>query len=528
MTTPLPTWVSDDSEIPDPLGYGERAVRFLKALKHPKSTLPGRAFQLPRFWERITRRIYGDVDAAGKRRVRNVIIMLPRGARKTSTGAAWGLLHTFGPERVPRGEVVVAAADQKQAGIAFEEALGIVEAMPALDKIADKRASEKWLRYPRKGAKFEALSSDAGTQHGRTPNFALIDEIHAHKKRDLVGAIRTGMVKVPGSLLVVITTAGAGVDNIAYEMVDYGRRVARGEIDDPATLPILFETEADADWLDESNWHRVNPGLVEGFPDIDGMRQMALEAQQKPALRQEFLQYNLNVWQEHSHSPFVDIATYDACAGSVDMEALKTVRCWLAVDLSSNTDLTAIAAVWRLGDRFLARVWLFCPADNITLRAVRDGVPYAAWAADGHITPTPGNVVDYETVEAKVRELCANFDVQEIAFDPHLAQSMLRSLLDDGLPAIEMRQGWVTMAPAIKELERAIVGGTFMHDGNPAVRWNFSNIAVDTDKAGNRMFNKAKSSDRIDGAVAVAMATGRAASGESGTSVYEERGLLVF
>jgi hypothetical protein len=81
MTTPLPTWVCDDSEIADPLGYGERAVRFLRALRHPKSTLPGKVFQLPRFWERITRRIYGDVDTAGRRRIRNVIIMLPRGAR---------------------------------------------------------------------------------------------------------------------------------------------------------------------------------------------------------------------------------------------------------------------------------------------------------------------------------------------------------------------------------------------------------------------------------------------------------------
>jgi len=164
MTTPIPTWVSDDSEIPDPFGYGERAVKFLKALKHPKSTAPGRAFQLAKFWERITRRVYGDVDANGKRIVRTVVILLPRGARKTSIGAAWSLLHTFGPERVPRGECLVAASDQKQAGIAYEEAFGIVEATRGLAEVADLRASEKWMAYPKRGAKFEALSSDAGTR----------------------------------------------------------------------------------------------------------------------------------------------------------------------------------------------------------------------------------------------------------------------------------------------------------------------------------------------------------------------------
>ena len=220
--------------------------------------------------------------------------------------------------------------------------------------------------------------------------------------------------------------------------------------------------------------------------------------------------------------------TYDACAGAVDLDTLRTEPCWLAVDLSSNTDLTAIAAAWRIGDGYAVKVWFFCPADNLSARADRDGVPYPAWARDGHIIATPGNVVDYRAVEEKVRALCASLDVREIAFDPHLAQNMLNNLLEDGLPAVEMRQGWITMAPAIKDLERAIVGGQFTHSGNPVLRWNFSNIAVETDKAGNRMFHKGKSKDRIDGAVAVAMAVGRAAAGSTGASVYEQRGLVVL
>ena len=89
-----------------------------------------------------------------------------------------------------------------------------------------------------------------------------------------------------------------------------------------------------------------------------------------------------------------------------------------------------------------------------------------------------------------------------------------------GDTAVEMRQGWVTMAPAVKELERAIVGRNFRHGGHPVLRWNFENIAVETDKAGNRMFHKGKSRDRIDGAVAAAMAVARAATGAGGT-VYD-------
>jgi phage terminase large subunit-like protein len=127
-----PAWLFDDSPIDDPMGYGQRAVDFLRMLRHPKSKLPGRAFQLDPWVERLVRRIYGPRDADGQRLVRTVFAMIPRGARKTSVGAALCCLHTFGSERVPSGQVVSAAADAKQAPIAYNEALGIVEADPTI------------------------------------------------------------------------------------------------------------------------------------------------------------------------------------------------------------------------------------------------------------------------------------------------------------------------------------------------------------------------------------------------------------
>jgi phage terminase large subunit-like protein len=168
---------------------------------------------------------------------------------------------------------------------------------------------------------------------------------------------------------------------------------------------------------------------------------------------------------------------------------------------------------------YIVKPWFFCPADNLRKKADKDGVPYPQWAEEGHIIPTPGNVVDFRAVEDHIRELCAQFEVREIAFDPHLARNMISNLLDDGFPAVEMRQGWVTMAPAVRDLERAIIGGGFRHGGHPVLRWNFDNIAVD--KAGNKFFHKGKSKDRIDGAVAAAMAVARCAAGDTGISSYD-------
>lgn len=514
--------IFDDTPIPDPFGYGERAVQFLRALKHPKSNLPGMPFQLDPWQERIVRAIYGPRHEDGRRIVRTVAIMLPRGNRKTSLGAALSLLHVFGPEAVPGGECIVAAGDRSQARIAYEEAFNIIDCDKRLQGKLDLVDSKNYIRNPKLRSFLTALSSDGKTAHGHTPVFALVDELHVWPKRDLWAAINSGLVKVQDPLLIVISTAGCGQKNVAWEFYESARKVARGEDKDPSMLPILLETPRDADWRDESVWRAVNPGMAYGYPTLEGMRDALRKAERSPKDREEFRQYNLNVWLDQSAAPFVDMMVYDEGAAEVDLLDLEDKPCWLAVDLSATHDLTAIVACWSDDNGgFIVRPWFFCPADNLRDKANKDGVPYPVWAEDGFITPTPGNVIDYHAVEDQIRELCARFDVREIAFDPYMGRNMIANLLEDGLPVVEMRQGWITMAPAVRELERAIVGRAFRHGGHPVLRWNFENIVVETDKAGNKQFHKGKSKDRIDGAVAAAMAVARCAAGDTGISSYD-------
>lgn len=515
------SWISDDSPIDDPFGYGERAVQFLRLLRHPKSTLPDRAFQLDPWQERIVRRIYGPRHADGRRIVRTVAMMLPRGNRKTSLGAALALLHTIGPENLPGGECMVAASDRSQARIAYNEAYSIIETGGWRDRLHLVDSKNK-IANRKTGAFFEAASADARVAHGHTPVFALVDEIHAWPKRDLWDAIETGLAKTPNTLLMVISTAGRGSENLAFEFFDYARKVARGEIDDETVLPILFETSREADWEDEQVWYEANPGLTLGYPDIEGLRVLARQAREIPSRRAAFQQLHLNMWLDGSADPFVDMQVYDEGSFPIELEDLENKPCWLGVDLSSTNDLTAVVACWGDGESgYAVHPWFFCPEDNLRAREDRDKVPYVQWADDEYIIPTPGNVVDFRYIEDHIRELCARFDVREIAFDPHLARNTLNTLLEEGLPAVEMRQGWVTMAPAVKELERAIIGRRFRHGGHPILRWNFENIVVHTDAAGNKSFHKGKSREKIDGAVAAAMAVARCAAGDSNVSSYE-------
>lgn len=519
-----PDWIDAPELIPDPLRRGEMAVRFLRKLRHPKSQLPGKPFQLDPWQEAIIRRIYGPRDELGRRIVRRVVLLVPRGNRKTSLAAALTLLHLIGPERMPGQTIVSAASAHEQALELFGEAAMIIQNDERLRRNLSVREYVSRISYTgtdgnARGSRYMAVAADGNALHGKTPNVVLMDELHAwagNKGRLQYEALDSALVKVPGTLSAILSTSGRGQENLAWQAVEYAIRVQKGQIDDPATLPVIFMAEPEDDWQDEELWRAVNPGMAHGYPDLQAFRDKAKKAEHSPFERDSFLQFNLNRWLDQSTSPFVEMHVYDRGAWEVDVDDLEMEQapCWVGVDLSKNEDLTAVVACWRDdAGGYQVKPWFFCPEDALRARGERHGVDYVSWAEDGHIIPTPGNTVDLRAVEAHIRELCARFNVQEIAFDPAFGRVMLADLAGDGLPAVEMRQGWVTMGPAVKELERVILSGQLRHGGHPVLRWCFENVQVETDKAGVRMFHKGKSGNKIDGAVAAAMAVGRAAMG---------------
>jgi len=149
-------------------------------------------------------------------------------------------------------------------------------------------------------------------------------------------------------------------------------------------------------------------------------------------------------------------------------------------------------------------------------------VPYPTWADGGLITAPPGNVVDYGRVEALILELCERFDVQEVAMDAWNATASINRLTEAGVPVVTHRQGFISMSPPMKEAERLILSGKIRHGAHPVLRWCVGNVVPDRDPAGNIKPSKARAKERIDLAVAMVMAVGRASAGEGSGSVYND------
>ena len=202
------------------------------------------------------------------------------------------------------------------------------------------------------------------------------------------------------------------------------------------------------------------------------------------------------------------------------------------LDLSSVNDLTAFALVFgdaEGGFDVLIRFWL--PEDNIVDLEREHDAPYRLWAERGFITLTPGNVVDYGFVRREVRELAARYDLKRLLADKYNAlKTAIELKEEDGLPVEFLTQGFLSLSPATKQLERLVLAGTLRHGGHPILRWNASNAVAVRDEAGNIKLSKKRSTRKIDGLAATVNAIAAATSGDdvAGASVYETRGLVVL
>jgi phage terminase large subunit-like protein len=399
--------------------------------------------------------------------------------------------------------------------------------------IRDAFNSKKQITFGKNGSTLTALASDGGAAHGLTPSFTLIDEIHAWRGRDLWEAIKSGQAKTDDTLMMIATTAGRGADGLAADQFAYAVQVAKGEIINPEFLPVLFMAEPDDDWQDEDVWRKVNPGLAHGFPSLSGLRALAKEAEGNPAELASFRQYNLNIWQANSRSPLFDLATYDARRFEDDEADLEALPAYVGVDMSQTGDLTAVAVAFRHADgQVTLRNRCFVPAADLEGRAHRDRAPYRQWDDEGLICLCPGGVIDQKQVEDHIRDLCARYDVQEIAVDPAHARVLLQNLSDEGLPVFVHPQSAVIMSEATGNLVRAVNGEMIRHDGDPVLRQHFDNVAVSTNpQSGLVRMHKQRSNGRIDAAVASAMAVSRAVTAHDKRSRYDDPevlGLTVF
>ncbi len=507
------------------------AVAFIEALCHTKGTWAGKPFELIDWQEQIVRDIFGTKKPNNYRQFNTAYIEIPKKQGKSELAAAIALLLCCG-DGEERAEVYGCAADRQQATIVFDLAADMVRMCSALNKRVKILASQKRMIYLPTNSFYQVLSAEAYSKHGFNIHGVVFDELHTQPNRKLFDVMTKGSGDARMQpLFFLITTAGTDTNSICYETHQKAKDILEGRKHDATFYPVIFGAEESEDWTDPETWKKANPslGITVG---IDKVKDACESARQNPGEENSFRQLRLNQWVKQAVR-WMPMEKWDLCAYPVHEDMLKGRVCYAGLDLSSTTDITAFVLVFPPmdeDDKFYILPYFWVPEETLDLRVKRDHVPYDVWEKQGFIKTTEGNVVHYGYIEQFIEKLGERFNIREIAYDRWGAVQMVQNLEGLGFTVVPFGQGFASMSPPTKELMKLTLEGKIAHGGHPVLRWMMDNIFIRTDPAGNIKADKAKSTEKIDGAIATIMGLDRAirCGNDTSESVYDSRGILSF
>ncbi|TLN14051.1 terminase large subunit, partial [bacterium] len=445
------------------------------------------------------------------RQYRYAYLEIPKKNSKTTTIAGLAVYHlTCDP---PEGQIYCCAADRGQAELVYKAAVSMIEQNEALEEMFKVLDSRKEIVNRHTNTRMKVLSAEAYTKHGINPTVVIFDELHAQPNRNLWDVMTFGAGaarKEP--LWWVITTAGDDPDrhSIGWEIHEYARKIRDKELEDPAWYVKIFAAPEDADIFDERTWRMANPSLGITI-SIESVRQEALAARNSESSQRLFRWLRLNQWVANKTTSWLPLTLWDSMVSELTPADMVGKRCYAGLDLSSTTDLSSVALIFPpqegLDDYYcFTEQWI--PQDNMKIRVHRDKVPYDKWAKDGYIHITPGDVIDYDFIKARLLALNQQYDIAGLGNDPYGAEKLRQDLERDGdLTMMEVRQNIANMSGPAKEIERLLKIGALYHDKNPVTRWAFGNMSIVSDGNENYKPKKTSKISRIDPIVALINAT---------------------
>ena len=507
-----------------------RVVKFIEMMRHYKGELAGKPFKLEE-WQKydIVYPLFGFVKKHNDRWVRRyktAYVEVARKNGKSMLASAIANYLAFG-DNEQGAEVYAVATKRDQAKIVWN-ASEIMKNNCSLKKYV-KTAYSK-MTFSMLNSVYEPLGADSKTLDGLNVHGAVIDEYHAHPNSELYDVIRSATGARLQPLIFIITTAGFNRESACYQERKYAINLLEGVIENDAYFSFVATLDEGDDPFDERNWAKANPNLHKSVK-IEDFRDMAKEAKDKPIALNNFLTKKLNIWVD-SQKRWISTDKWNKCYKyNIDESKLLKKTCFGGLDLSTTTDISALVWLFKIekdGNYWwdiLPRFWI--PEENMRERVRRDKVPYDVWVRQGFIQTTEGDVIDYDFIQKQIEQDVENFDVKELAFDRWNSTSIINNLMNDGIDKlVPFGQGFGSMSAPTKELETLVLKRKINHGNNPVLRWMMSNIALKTDPAGNMKPDKARSSEKIDGIVALIMALGRAmVSKDDKKSIYETRSL---
>lgn len=474
----------------------------------PKGRLAGRPWR-PLPWQReALETLFGWKRPDGSRRFRSAFIFIPKKNGKTPFAAIMAAYMLIA-DGEPSPQVFSVASDRDQAGLVYADCAKYLDTAPELAERIRRLDSLKRMECRANGGQFRVLSSDVEGKDGIDAHCVIFDELHTQKRPDLWGRLKYATRARRQPLFITITTAGGDKVGVCWEEYERAKRVLGGGSLDWTHYALIFEAP-DGCALDDMNaWRAANPSMGITLDPMDALADIE-EARGSPVKEAILRRLRLNQWCG-SVSAWVDVSAWARCAHPRPLESLIGRPCWLGLDLAQRLDLTALAGIWQLNDdwprRYYAQAWHWLP--KTTLEAAKADHRYREFAASGEIVATDTVYTDYAGIRATIAKLRGDgHDIQTLMADPREGTQLFNALRDeDGLPVIEHSQGYAAYTDSVKTLEALILAGDIEHAGGKCLSWQVGNAKIAFNALGECRPAKNRCKEKIDGLVALLMAT---------------------
>lgn len=398
-----------------------------------------------------------------------------------------------------------AATKREQALIGLNDAAKIAQASPFISPFYEFTALKDKIQRivkPEDNSFMAAIGRDTKTEDGHDPSYGIIDEMHEHPTLGAVDILESGMAARSQPMIDIITTAGFNKQGPCYSIV---RKtvidILRGVKEDDSYMGIIYTLDEDDDWKNPKNWIKSNPNLGISVGE-DYLKDRIQKAENEGGETEVNVKTkNFNIWVDAAKVWLRDEVwmrgaepvqkEYKRWFGGLD---LASVEDFCSYVLFSEPDSDGIHDV-------MAFYWI--PEEKMRERQRRDRNNYRGWVNEGYLFTTPGNAADYSYIQNFIIELHKNMNITGSAYDKWNAQMLVNNLTDSGCTFASYGQGMAAQSEPTKMLQKLALNGQIRHGGHPILRWNINNVVVRSDANGNIIMDKAKSSEKIDGARAL-------------------------
>ena len=525
-----PGWKSRPEYVPGYKFEQERADRVVKFVQQFVTMTSGRKFAgkpmklMPWQIHDIIEPLYGWVDDDGLRRYRRAAIFVSKKNGKSSLMAALVLYHLLA-DGEPGAAVYGAAVDRIQAGLIYRAVAASVRANPELTRALEVIDSRSTIVHKPTASRYTCLAADSWRAEGIDASSVVIDELHAHRKPDLVQALTYAGAARSQPLVVAISTAGESRNGIGFRWYEDARLVQANPAANPTFFGKIYEAKPDdpRGYGDPEVWREANPSIGVTITEKDFAADYA-DALTAPTKMTAFLRYRLGIWAQ-ADARWFHGDDWSACS-SGPLDPTEGRPCWVGVDLASNLDMTAAAFVFKESDGSYSVEWRYWVPRETVADRVREGIPYDAWIRDGWVTVTDGHRLDHESVARDIIAYGERHEIKAVGCDPWQAGALETLLQREGITTRDIPQRTATLNSPCKLLEALVVEKRLRTGGNPVAQWNANNVCVYTDPTGMIKPDKAKSTEKIDGVAALVNALALASTDEdtgTGRSLDEWR-----